>query len=88
MKKPKYITITLILILFSLAFAGCRGSGAVASGWPGITVDGDTAYVAFNQSVFTLDLENDGRVQETMPANAGDLRPPQPDVLSRPGTAG
>jgi len=26
MKKPKYITITLILILFSLAFAGCRGS--------------------------------------------------------------
>ena len=84
MKKPKYLAIALILILFSLAFAGCAGTGAVASSWPGITVDGDTAYVAFNQSVYTLDLENDGRVRETMPANAGDLRPRNPMFYHAP----
>ncbi len=84
MKKPKYLAIALILILFSLAFAGCRGSGAVASSWPGITVDGDNAYVAFNQAVYTLDLENDGRVRETMPGNAGDLRPRNPMFYHAP----
>jgi len=84
MKKPKYLAIVLILILFSLAFAGCRGSGAVASSWPGITVDENTAYVAFNRSVYTLDLENDGRVTETLPANVDELRPRNPMFYHAP----
>ncbi len=84
MKKTKYLVITLILIFVSLIFAGCRGSGAVASGWPGITVDGDTAYVAFNQGIYSLDLADDGSLDKTAPTNAGDLKPRNPTFFHAP----
>jgi outer membrane protein assembly factor BamB len=74
MKKTKYLILALLLILVSLTFTGCRGSGAVASSWPGITVDGDTAYVAFNTSVYTIDLDQNGRIKSNSPTNTKDLR--------------
>ncbi|HKJ28215.1 MAG TPA: PQQ-binding-like beta-propeller repeat protein [Anaerolineales bacterium] len=70
MIKPKYILLITLLILLSLAASGCRGSGAVASSWPGITLDGDTAYVAYNQNVYAIDLEADGRQLDTLPTDA------------------
>lgn len=74
MKKNKKLLLALILILVSLTFAGCQGTGAIASSWPGITVDGDTAYVAFNASIYTIDLSQRGNLQRTAPTNAKDLR--------------
>ena len=67
MKKTKFLLIALLLIFLSLTAAGCRGSGAVASSWPGITVDGDTAYVAYNQYVYAIDLANDGKQTAKLP---------------------
>ena len=84
MKKTKYIVIALTLTFFSLAFSGCRGGATVANSWAGITVDGDSAYVAYDRFVYTLDLEQDGRVRETAPANQEDLRPRNPTFFHAP----
>jgi len=70
MIKPKHILLISILLLLSLAATGCQGSGAVASSWPGITVNDDTAYVAYNQSIYAIDLQNGGRQLDKLPTEA------------------
>lgn len=58
MKKSRISTIFLIALL-GLLLAACGGAPA-ASSWPGITVDeaSGTAYVAFNQNVFAIQIDN------------------------------
>ncbi|MGD2028232.1 MAG: PQQ-binding-like beta-propeller repeat protein [Anaerolineales bacterium] len=67
MKKTKYLFLALTLTALALLISGCRGSGAVASGWPGITIDGDTAYIANNQAVYRIDLSDNGDLDDTYP---------------------
>ncbi|MBN2043889.1 MAG: PQQ-like beta-propeller repeat protein [Anaerolineales bacterium] len=74
MKKPKYLLFALLLIFVGITFSGCRGTGAVASSWPGITVNGETAYIAFNASIYTIDLTQQGNLKRTAPSNDKDLR--------------
>jgi outer membrane protein assembly factor BamB len=71
MKKTKLLAITIFFLALSLVLSGCQGA-AVANSWPGITVDGATAYVAYNQAVYALDLDRDGQLSETLPANTSD----------------
>lgn len=71
MKKTKLLALTIFLLALSLVVSGCQGA-AVANSWPGITVDGETAYVAYNQAVYALDLTRDGQQTETFPANSDD----------------
>src|SRR3972149_288410 len=54
--KTKLLLIPSLLILAALLSA-CT-SGDVASSWPGLTVDdkNDTAYLAYNQYVYAIDL--------------------------------
>lgn len=73
MKKTKNLTILILLLFAALALTGCRGSGAVASSWPGITIEGDQAIVAFNTGIYAIDL-SDGSLDTTYPSNAGDLK--------------
>ena len=57
----KLKSIHLLLILFATAFvvSGCAGGGgSLATSWPGLTADGDTAYMAYNQHVYAVNLEN------------------------------
>lgn len=68
MTKPKYLILILTLTTLALILSGCRGSGAVAAGWPGITVQGATAYIANNQAVYRIDLSDGGDLDETYPA--------------------
>lgn len=58
MKNIKFILITLVLILIALASSSCSGSAAIASSWPGLSTDGETAYLAYNQFVYAVDLGN------------------------------
>ena len=60
MMKTKTLVITIMLIFLSLLISGCRGSGFIAGSWPGITVDGDTAYIAYNQAIYSIDLTDEG----------------------------
>jgi outer membrane protein assembly factor BamB len=55
--KRKLITI-FILITAAFLRSGCASGTGVASSWPGIAVDGETVYLAYNQHVFAIDLED------------------------------
>lgn len=48
------------LILLATALGGCGTGAGQASSWPGLSFDGETAYVAFNQSIFAVQVEDGG----------------------------
>ncbi len=56
--KNKFILVILTLIVLTISLSACAGGRLAASGWPGITADEETAYVAFNQHVFAVNLAN------------------------------
>ena len=56
--KIKLLFIILALAAFSLALSACTGGRVLASGWPGINADEETAYIAFNQHVYAVNLTN------------------------------
>lgn len=70
MIKRKRLLIPLIVIFLGLLVSGCRGSGAIAAGWPGITIQGNTAFVADNQAIYGVDLNVGGDQLATYPAEA------------------
>jgi outer membrane protein assembly factor BamB len=55
MKTTLFLIVSLILLAISLS--ACS-SGDVASSWPGLTIDAEnnTAYMAYNQYVYAIDL--------------------------------
>ncbi|MDD2694388.1 MAG: PQQ-binding-like beta-propeller repeat protein [Anaerolineales bacterium] len=52
------VSISLVLLLGGLLLSACTGAASTASSWPGLTVDGDTAYLAYNQHVYAINLGN------------------------------
>lgn len=56
--KNKILLVSLLLIALALLTSGCSGSASTASSWPGVAVNGSTAYVAYNQHVYAVNLEN------------------------------
>ena len=57
MKIPRKIILIIILSAAALLSA-CSGRRVSATSWPGITVNEDTAYVAFGQFIYAVNLEN------------------------------
>jgi outer membrane protein assembly factor BamB len=57
MKISRLPLLFLLVFLFSISLSACAGSTA-ANSWPGVTVDGDTAYVAYNQFVYAVNATN------------------------------
>jgi outer membrane protein assembly factor BamB len=49
-----------LLLLLPLLLAACSGTRTPSTGWPGLSVDEQRVYVAFNQAVYAVSLE-DGR---------------------------
>jgi outer membrane protein assembly factor BamB len=57
--KFKFPLIMLVLIAGTLLISGCAGnSQATATGWPGLSVDGETAYLAHNRHIYAINLSN------------------------------
>jgi outer membrane protein assembly factor BamB len=56
--KFKYLVILTIFLVSSLFLSACAGGATVASSWPGLTSDEESAYVAFNNHVYAVQLEN------------------------------
>lgn len=55
--KSKHLLILIILLISSVVLSACAGGAATAaSSWPDLTVDGETAFVAYNQHVYAIDL--------------------------------
>jgi outer membrane protein assembly factor BamB len=49
------IWVLLLVAGLALLLSGCTGRRIASTSWPGITVDGELAYVAFNQQIFAVD---------------------------------
>jgi outer membrane protein assembly factor BamB len=56
--KNKFLLVILTLIALALTLSACAGGQLQASGWPGITANEETAFVAFNQQVYAIGLSN------------------------------
>jgi outer membrane protein assembly factor BamB len=68
--KVKLTTLTIILIIAAALLSSCSGGGATsASSWPGVTASEDTAYLAYNQHVYAIDLSS-GREKWRFPEKA------------------
>jgi outer membrane protein assembly factor BamB len=68
--KSKHFFILFILLIFSLFLSACAGGAATAaSSWPGLTVDGETAYLAYNQHVYAINIA-DGKERWRYPLEA------------------
>ena len=56
--KLKFLFLTTILFITATFLSACAGGATVASSWPGLVVDTDTAYVANNRFVHAINLAN------------------------------
>ncbi len=57
--KTKTLFTLLALLVIALILSACTGGrSVVASGWAGITTDEDTAYLAYNNFVYAINLDN------------------------------
>jgi len=68
MKRKQYIFI-LAIIGIALTLSACAGAANTATSWPGLTVDDQFAYVAYNTRVYAVDLTN-GTEKWRYPAEA------------------
>ncbi|MGD8457390.1 MAG: PQQ-binding-like beta-propeller repeat protein [Anaerolineales bacterium] len=55
--KNKHILLIISLLVLSVLLSAC-GTRVLPSSWPGITAVGDTVYVAYNNSVYALELDD------------------------------
>lgn len=56
--KHKHYLFILVFIGIAVTFSACSGGVTTASSWPGLTVDDQYAYVAYNTQVYAVDLVN------------------------------
>lgn len=56
--KPKHLILIFSILLLAMTISACTGGATIASSWPGVTVDSDTAYVANNRHVYAVNLSN------------------------------
>jgi outer membrane protein assembly factor BamB len=66
----KYIFLIGAILFLSTFVVGCSGGALTAASWPGLSIEGTTAYIAYNRQVYAVDI------------NTGDELwnfPPEPD---------
>jgi outer membrane protein assembly factor BamB len=59
--KKKHILRIIILLALSFVLSAC-GTRVLPASWPGITVAGDTVYVAYSNFVYALELDDGDEV--------------------------
>jgi outer membrane protein assembly factor BamB len=67
MKNKRNILI-LLLLLLGLTLSACSGRSFIPTSWPGITVQEDTLYVAYNNHIYTVNAS--GREESRIPEEA------------------
>ena len=69
MIKKSHLFLISTILFFSILLSACSGAATVASSWPGVTTDKDTAYVASQRHVYAVNLTN-GQEKWRFPAKA------------------
>jgi outer membrane protein assembly factor BamB len=55
--KSNRLVLSIIILLTANLLSACVGGTGIASSWPGLSVDEDTAYLAFNNHVYAIALD-------------------------------
>ncbi len=66
MKPDKRFLWPLLMVGLTLLLAGCSGSRLASTSWPGISIEDNLAYIAFNQNIYAIDAQAQ-RVQWQFP---------------------
>lgn len=69
--NSKYYTIIIVILLISTVLTACAGGATTATSWPGLTADDQYAYVAYQNQVYAINLEN-GREAWRYPSGDSD----------------
>jgi len=54
-RRGNYWALAILIVILATTLASCSGRRLTSSSWPGITVDDNLAYIAFNQFVYVVD---------------------------------
>jgi outer membrane protein assembly factor BamB len=68
--KNKHLPIILTLLIAAFLLVGCAGEIYASTGWPGLTVHDGTAYLAYNNHVYAIDLNSNGTEKWRFPNEA------------------
>lgn len=71
MKPVRSLFIILALLLVASFLSGCSSSAYGATSWPGVVIQEQTAYMALNQFVYAINLDNGSQIW-TYPAEKAD----------------
>ncbi len=55
--KTKLLLLLILVILLASTLSSCSSNLYAATSWPGVTVHENTAYVAYNQHIYSINLE-------------------------------
>lgn len=55
--KPNRLILSILLLLTATLLSACAGGAGLATSWPGLYANQDTAYVAFNNHVYAIALD-------------------------------
>jgi outer membrane protein assembly factor BamB len=67
--RHKQLFFLLVFFVIAVSLSACAGAATTATSWPGLTVDDEYAYVAYNTQVYAVDLVN-GTERWRYPAEA------------------
>lgn len=56
--NSKKITVVFLFLAAAFILAGCTGAGGGSNNWPGMTINGNTAYLADGAAIYGVDLTN------------------------------
>jgi outer membrane protein assembly factor BamB len=56
--NQKHIILILAIIITAVTLSACSGGAGTATSWPGLTVDDQFAYVAYQTQVYAVNLDN------------------------------
>ena len=68
--KIKSLLFSISILVLAGILSACTGAGVATTSWPGLTVDGDTGYLAYLQHVYAINLTN-GSEKWRFPAEPG-----------------
>jgi outer membrane protein assembly factor BamB len=60
--NPKHLLITILLLLLAGALSSCAGGATAASSWPGLFLNEETAFIAYNTHVYAVNLTDGSEV--------------------------
>jgi len=56
-QRRHYLGLIILAVILTMLLASCSGRRLASTSWPGIAVNGELAYIAFNQHVYVVDPE-------------------------------